>query len=121
MLGSVSQSLGEPEPLYSLPACHGPDTPQKSWSASPLVIDRIKAAWGALALLLEGRQRVENKQFGKLWGRLAVSQAVGRIFAAVSCAVRVGWGALLSANDAVAQTRTTNAVLRAFVCLVELF
>lgn len=30
-------------------------------------------------------------------------------------------GALLSANAALAQTRTTNAVLRAFVCLVELF
>jgi len=62
-----------------LPACRGPDIPQKSWSATPVVIDRIKAAWGALALLLEDRQRVENKQFRKLWGHLAVLQAAGKI------------------------------------------
>lgn len=78
--GSVSHSPGQLQPVFiSLPARHGPAIPQKGWSATPVVIARIKAAWGALALLLEERQQGENKQFGKLWGRLAVLQALGRI------------------------------------------
>lgn len=80
LLGSGSHSLGQLEPVFiSSPAHRGPAMAQKSWSATPVVIARIKAAWGALALLLEERQQGENKQFGKLWGRVAVLQAVGRI------------------------------------------
>lgn len=85
-----------------MPAHHGPAIPQKGWSATPVVIARIKAAWGALALLLEERQRGENKQFGKALGTFGRVAGSGKDFAGVSCALGLGWGHLAPASDALA-------------------